>query len=226
MGNIKNISTVEPPIFISGCARSGTSMVAGIIDKCGAFGGHTTPALPHNRKGQFENDVLRNLLKGYLAEQGYDKLGQKPLPEIDKLQDWPEFKDHVSNVFKSQGYTGGLCYYKGAKLCLIWNIIHKNFPNSKWIFVRRPDDDIIRSCLKTRFMQKRKTFEEWQEWINHHLNCLSQMRRNGLDVTEIWSNKLIKGDFSEIKSFIEKAGLEWDEQVVRDFIEPELYGGE
>ena len=30
---------MKDPILITGCARSGTSMIAGVINICGAFGG-------------------------------------------------------------------------------------------------------------------------------------------------------------------------------------------
>lgn len=215
---------MDKPILVTGCARSGTSLVAGIIDKCGAFGGETTPPLPHNPKGQFENDTLRGLLKEWISLQGYDKMGQKPLPVTNKLESWPVFKSHIEYVFKEQGYEGGPWYYKEAKLCLVWPMLHKNFPNAKWVFVRRPCESIVKSCLKTSFMRKRNSWKEWVEWVSHHLKCLDEMKGAGLDVTEIWSNKIVKGDFSEIKPFINRSGLKWDEDIVKDFVEPKYYG--
>ena len=74
------------PILITGAARSGTSLTAGIISICGAFGGNTTGSTPYNRNGQFENSHIRNrIVKPYLVRMGVDKLGQYPLPDIKKV---------------------------------------------------------------------------------------------------------------------------------------------
>jgi hypothetical protein len=70
---------MRPPILITGCARSGTSMTAGIVHICGAFGGRMSGPTPNNRKGMFENEEVRNqIVKPYLSSIGADPLGQKP----------------------------------------------------------------------------------------------------------------------------------------------------
>jgi hypothetical protein len=49
----------KSPIIITGCARSGTSMIAGIINLCGAWKGVTSGPNKYNAKGMFENHELR-----------------------------------------------------------------------------------------------------------------------------------------------------------------------
>ena len=44
---------MKEPILITGCARSGTSMVAGIINMSGAFGGVMAGPNKNNQKGNF-----------------------------------------------------------------------------------------------------------------------------------------------------------------------------
>ncbi len=216
--------TRPDPILVTGAARSGTSMSAGILDHCGAFGGDTTPPLNHNKKGQFENDVIRSkILKPYLASIGADPKGQFPLPDIDTLKPCQELKDKVLQTMDEQGYTGGPWYYKGAKLCLLWPVWHQLFPNAKWIIVRREDDDIVSSCMKTHFMNYYKTEEGWQTWVDEHKIRFKQMHEAGLEIIEVWPTRFIDGEFSEIRKLIEEVGLEWNAQAVSDFVTPELW---
>ena len=53
----------QSPILVTGCARSGTSLVAGIVNICGAFGGVTRPGNPANEKGLFENISIQEIDK-------------------------------------------------------------------------------------------------------------------------------------------------------------------
>ena len=69
---------MKPPILITGAARSGTSMVAGIVHRCGAKGGAVLGPTPYNRRGQYENRrVTDTVVKPYLLMQGLDPLGAK-----------------------------------------------------------------------------------------------------------------------------------------------------
>ena len=90
MNNFKN-NKLDPyanrPILVTGCARSGTSMTAGIIDLCEAWGGITSGPNRNNRKGMFENASIRNnLVKPFLANIGADPMGQSPLPDVEKCK--------------------------------------------------------------------------------------------------------------------------------------------
>lgn len=214
------------PILITGCARSGTSMTAGIIQMCGAFGGKTlcNQGNKNNRKGFFENGEIReNLVKPYLTLCGADPLGQDPLPVLENLIPLANLKDKVEETYTYQGHVGGPWYYKGAKICLIWPTWHKAFPRAKWIIVRREDEEIIQSCLKTGFMRAFKDEAGWQSWIDTHKLRFQEMVDNHLDVVEVWPSKFVHGDYSEIKGVVEDLGLKWKEEEVKDFVSPELW---
>ena len=214
---------MNEPILITGCARSGTSLTAGVIDACGAFGGDTTPGLPHNRKGQFENDAIRNtVIKSYLLRLGVDPLGQAPLPDMQNLLPFPELADCIRTILIKQGYSTGPWYYKGAKMCLIWPVLEKAFPKAKWIIVRRDDDDIINSCMKTHFMRAYNCSEGWQLWINEHKKRFVEMEQN-LDVRYVWPMDFVAGDLREIKEIVDWLGLEWNDTAVKAFIDPRLW---
>lgn len=221
---------MKSPILITGAARSGTSMTAGIINICGAFGGIMAGPNSNNQKGMFENNEVRqNLVKPYLKSIGCDPLGQKPLPGrqiFDVSQDQANaWKERVEGVMIAQGLKqDGPWMYKGAKSCLYWYLWHLAFPEAKWIIVRRDANDIARSCMRTSFMRAYNDVIGWLRWVEEHEKRFRQMQVAGLQVREVWPKKMIDGDFEEMKSAIEWLGLEWKEGLVHAFVDPALYG--
>lgn len=208
-------------------------MTAGIISLCGAWGGQLAGGTKYNQRGMFENTEIRNqIVKPFLIKIGCDPMGQKPLPEPDKNSDLK--KDLVANsnwlrkevlkIIRGQGYhNDSTWFYKGAKICLIWQMWHLAFPKAKWILVRRRDSDIIRSCMKTSFMKKCGNEKGWQEWINVHKKRFAEMRMMGLNMFEIWPQDIINGDFHKIRAALESFGLVWKKEKVVEFVSPALW---
>lgn len=214
-----------PPILITGAARSGTSMTAGIIHRCGAFGGRTSGPTAFNRKGMYENAEIRDdVVKPFLFLLGVDPKGQNPLPDVNRCKPITNLTNKIETIMKFSGYKYGPWYYKGAKLCLIWPTWHAAFPEATWIIVRRKDEDIVHSCMKTAFMNAFRKPVEWQAWVDVHKVRFEEMIKSGLNVTEVWPTKFVEGDVSEIKEVVQKLDLKWDEEIVQDFIAPELWG--
>lgn len=219
----------ENPILITGAARSGTSMVAGIVNLCGAFGGKLARPNGANRKGMFENTEIRNtIVKPFFASIGADRLGQKPLPDRNickivaetKSEEW---RKQVMSVFYEHGYTDGAFFYKGAKMCLTWPVWHAAFPNARWIIVRRDDESIIDSCMATGFMRAYRNREGWQGWIDEHKKCFTEMEQAGLNIKQVWSTNIVANEFIPIKRTTEWTGLQWNENAVREFVDPKLF---
>ena len=214
-----------PPILITGCARSGTSMTAGIIDRCGAFGGRTSGPNTWNPKGMYENDEVRDkIVKPWLTLMGADPMGQHPLPDINKLLPLGNLLQKVEQIMKYGGYQDGPWYYKGAKMCLVWPEWHKAFPDALWVIVRRKDEDIVYSCMRTAFMRAFRDNDGWQGWVDAHKMRFEEMKSNGLNVREVWPSKFIAGDFSEIQALISDLGMVWNYEAVKGFVSPELWG--
>lgn len=219
------------PILITGAARSGTSMTAGIVHLCGAWGGKMTGPTPYNRKGQFENLAIRNgLIKPILKNMGVDSMGQHPLPKTSDFFLFSNlavenFRISVLRTIRSQGYRSGPWFYKGAKMCLMWPLWHRAFPDARWIIVRRRKEDIINSCLKTSFMRAFRDSAGWAGWVDHHIECFLGMAATGLFIQYVWPSKMIGNDFSQIEKIIENLGLSFDLNNAIDFIEPALWSG-
>jgi hypothetical protein len=214
----------DEPILITGAARSGTSLTAGIIHSCDVFGGDMFGDNKYNKKGMFENKALRQeLVKPYLNSIGADTMGQNPLPDQKLVQCVPGLHDAVIYSLMKQGLkTNQRWFYKGAKLCLVWKPWDYAFPKAKWIIVRRPDEQIISSCMRTPFMRKRATESAWAEWLEYHKERWLEMQEK-LDCREIWSDKLIAGDLTELKDVLAWLGLSCDESKIFAFIDPMLY---
>jgi len=206
-------------------------MTAGIIQLCGAWGGKTFGTTKYNRKGMFENEVIRqHYVKPFLRSLRVDPLGQKPLPNIDHVklvttETVNNWRSDIQREIRKQGYRNGPWYYKGAKMCLFWPLWVRAFPEARWIIVRRKSDDIIQSCLKTAFMKAYRTAEGWLGWIDEHKERFIEMEEVGCQIHYVWPQKMIDFDLSEIQSVIGKLGLKWEKNVVEDFIEPAYWSG-
>lgn len=222
MNNFDNI------ILIAGCPRSGTSMTAGVVNLCGAWGGKLSGATPNNKRGMFENGEIRDLLvKPTLNSIGADPMGQKPLPDMEKVSklDHNVWRKKIEVVFERQGCGQQKLFYKGPKMTLMYPLWHKAFSKAKWIIVRRRDEDIIQSCLRTGFMRAYTGREGWKKWVLEHEKLFIQMKEGGLDIMEVYPQRMIDGNFEEIKSVIGWLGLTWKGKEVREFICPELWHG-
>ena len=221
--------------LITGCARSGTSMVAGVVNLCGAFGGNMSGPNKNNAKGMFENGYIRNnMVKPYLRKMKVDDMGQYPLPDIKGLSIPVDWKFRIEQVMRSQGYKEGPWFYKGAKMCLMWPIWHYAFPNAKWIIVRRRTGDIVASCIKTNFMRAfswkavqravkvNNEKEGWLWWVHQHEQRFVEMIQAGLNVKVVWPERMITGDYQQMYETLEWLGLPWKSEVT-NFIEPKLW---
>jgi len=227
---------MKPPILITGCARSGTSLVAGIINMCGAFGGEMSGPTSNNAKGMFENARIRNdIVKPYLQSIEADKMGQYPLPNVEDLSIPVGWQRQIEAVLTEQGCTDGDWMYKGAKMCQHWPVWHYAFPNAKWIIVRRKTSDIINSCMRTGFMRAfnntsnqravgaKSEWEGWLWWVHRHEDRFVEMMKEGLNIKVIWPERMVDGDYTQIKEMIDWLGLEWKLEEITKFIEPRLW---
>ena len=149
-----NSVRLPDPILVTGCARSGTSLVAGAVNLCGAFGGIMRGPNKNNPRGMYENSRIVNAItKPYLRSLDLDPLGQYPLPDVNNLPIPTDWRRRVEQVIQEEGYPGGPWFYKGAKMCLFHPVWSYAFPRAKWVIVRRRISDIVTSCEKTGFMQ-------------------------------------------------------------------------
>ena len=225
---------MRSPTLITGCARSGTSMTAGVIFLSGAKGGDMFGPTRFNPRGMYENKIIREgMVKPYLRSIGADPMGQKPLPDLQRV--WADancaetvgaWRSNIQALMRAQGVGEDEPWaYKGAKMCLFWPLWHAAFPDARWVLVRRTDTDIINSCLRTHFMRAYRDALGWQRWVETHKQRFQEMRNAfPMNIHEVWPEKVIGGAVEIYYNMLEWLGLVPPEDLIEKFIDPVLWG--
>lgn len=170
-------------IFVTGCARSGTSLTARILQAHGCNLGK-----PQDINVLYENtDIRQNVLKPYLRSVGADPMGQQKLPDTDNL---PLREGLREEVLKRIGCKEPIAY-KDAKLTLCWRTWNAAFPEAKWVLVRRDKERIVDSCLRTDFMWSYTERAKWREWVEQHEKRFDAMRKE-LNLIEVWPDRIME----------------------------------
>ncbi len=222
---------MKQPILITGPPRSGTSATAGIIHASGAFGGDMRGANRNNPKGQFENRALVNINKGWLVRNGYDMMGQAPVPgPVVSEHDWPSVHEsnllytEVWNSLVSQGWDGeSPWFFKDPKITWNWPLWLSAFPDAYWIIVERNVEDTARSCQKTGFMRAYNSVKSWSNWVNTHYQRLEYLQDHSSRVRVICPVRfIVNGAYEEIRLAVKEFGLQWNDDV-NEFIDKRFW---
>ncbi len=215
------------PIIITGCGRSGGSMMAGVVNICGAFGGKVND--------HYENiGIQEQIIRPYLKSLNVDVNGQYPLPQSNKLHIPAHITAQVNNIMRQDGYKDGPWYIKGSLISLTWPIWHYAYPKAKWVIIRRRTGGIISSCLKTNYMDafrdptKRdqigaKTEQEgWKWWVRQYERRFVDMITEGINCQVVWPERMIYGDYQQMFTIIDWLGLKWKSEALT-FVDPKFW---
>jgi len=185
-------------IFVTGCARSGTSLITKILKAHGCNLGDPVNALNEN------TGVREGVLKPYLRSIGADHLGQRKLPDTNNLVPIDGLREKVLKHFPPWDPVA----YKDAKLTLVWPVFSAAFPEAKWVVVRRDRERIVDSCLRTDFMFSYNERQPWMDWVLEHEARFSDMAYK-LDMIEVWTDAVVQeaSNFAPVCTFL---GLEFD----------------
>lgn len=210
-----------PITLVTGLPRSGTSLVAGTIRACGAWTGPTVPASEHHAKGNVENSEIRErILKPYLSRIPACPLGLRSLPVINHkpFKTGVDWRRMVTETFKRQGYEGGPVVYKDAKIALTWRLWAAAFPEAKWVIVRRPLVETVRSVCAAEPMMRHFDSESdvwrWAEMYDAHVSSIP----HGRDVAP---------EPESLRRMLEWLGLDWPmhAQAISEWIDWGLLHG-
>ena len=196
-------------ILITGCARSGTSLTSQI---CGALGANLGAV-----SGLYENTPIRDeILKPMIKAAGGDPLGQYPLPAID-ADPGIEMRGNVLSRLGRDGWA-----YKDAKIALVWRNWVREFPDAKWVIVRRDTEDIAASCVRAAFMRYYASHDEWRAWAQQYINRIEELKAEA-DYIEIWPYKAMSGNLTEFQRMAEHCGIDFDPAIVSESVDPKLW---
>lgn len=222
------MNKVYSPVFVTGIERSGSSIIAKILQLCGAFTGQVS--------AMQENIQIKEWVDRYYTLMGADLKGQYPLPNTKEILIPTNWNSKITaGILPNENYIVGKPWmYKESRLCQIWPVWNYAFPNAKWIIVRRRSGDIIQSCLKTGYMTafNDETTREainvasiqdgWKYWIRQHEKLFVEMIETGLNCKQVWPERMVTGDYGQIYEMLDWIGLEWNEDIVK-VVEPLLW---
>jgi len=216
----------DTPVLVTGLPRSGTSMVTGLLGLCGLWLGHTVPGGEENVRGFFENIILRERVqKEILRQGGFDPLGVRRLPPSVWHPIVRDLREVVGAGLAAQQYDGRQIWgFKDAKLTLTWRLWNEHFPRARWIIVRRPDEEIIASCLRTNFMKQHSSDPAfWRQFVDDYLERLAALQRVVGRSRVIEAGDVAAARFDALERLVGELGLAWRPDAVRAFIAPEYW---
>lgn len=173
-------------IIVTGCPRTGTSMVAGILHLAGAFVGDTGKPTQYNAKGFFENLRIREeVIKPLLRKLGIDDKGQDILNApyefpADVVKEHADgIRRSVLAIFKEEGWdeSGFQSWLiKEPKITLVWQFFREAFPCAVWVTTNRYVTDTVEECLQTPFLKFFKDRDGWRKWVTAYRIRLDKLR--------------------------------------------------
>jgi hypothetical protein len=193
---------MDRPIIIISLPRSGSSMTAGIFANHGVWTGPCRGGTKENPKGHFESTPLK---KEIIATVG-PVVHEGRLAE--RIEDWPR---RVSRILKANGYKGGPWLFKGSAMYYpLWVDM-----NPHWVCVRRNIDAIKASGKKTGYLKHGRS-------IPAHVEAMDYVRDH-LGGVDVFTDDVIRGDYSSLERAFDHAGIEMDRAIVDDFVDPGLW---
>lgn len=204
------------PILVAAPPRSGTSMIAGLLHYHGVQVGEYK-VNKDNPKGGFENLHIKDVMKKSLKDNGYNLNPIRKEPTIFKHD--PDFRKKVLQGIPDSRKTW-LC--KEFRILMTWPLWFEHFPNAMYVLNRRNFDDNLKSMLKHHVIKTRGSEEDLKRWINWARGVQEAIAE---ECPHVWAyvDEIWKGNVNEAKKVVESCGLNFNEQVARNWIEKGLW---
>ena len=217
---------MKPPIIVTGCPRSGSRIIAGILDICGGNGGQSMD------QKRFASMRMQHLITEYMHWQDInDQYPLRPTIDLSVPVDW---RNKVEAVAEKDGIQPGDTWFiRSPEALLMWPVWHTAFPDAQWVIVRRKTGDIINSCKKTGHMTAYKDpnvrkaagvkdeADGWKKWVHEYEARMVETMMAGLDCKVIWPQRMAFGDFQQVHSLLQWTGLRWNSDVL-GFVDKKL----
>jgi len=142
-------SSLNPPIVVLGMHRSGTSLVANILDSIGvSMGNKFLPADYANPNGYYEDEDFLWINKGILEHAGGSWYAPPSLSDIEKAGE--KFQLAIKNTMSKKSKAAGKRSWgwKDPRTCLTCWAYDGEISNAKFIVVVRKFSDIEQSLQR------------------------------------------------------------------------------
>jgi len=216
------------PIFVTGLPRSGTSLVAGLLHACGAWVGNTVLGDAANPRGYFEHVIVRErIVKQLLSRVHCDPMGVNPLSPLDLSLRVSNLEKVLGAVLAREDYNANMPWlYKDAKLTLVWPAFAHAFPDATWVIVKRDPQQVIDSCLRTPFMAQHGADREfWEVFVAQYETRLASLAQTVERHVMVEPQKLVGGDYSDLKKVLSLCDLQFRKAAVDEFICNDFWHG-
>lgn len=199
----------KQPILITGVERSGSTLIARIFEMCGVKAGICNNMYENIAIANLHNEILQN---GELFP---------PTKGIKIPVNWDDLVLQIYDIEK----MGVNWMVKSSLLARYWPIWDYAFPDSKWIIVRRRTGDVIYSCEHTAYMRMFKEVENlvnvgvedehagWLWWVHQYEDKFIEMIHNGLNCRTVWPDRMVFGNYEQMRETVEWLGLTWNPRV-------------
>lgn len=146
----ENGQIVSPfnPVIVIGMHRSGTSLLASIIEAAGVkIGEHMVPASQFNSPGYFEDLDFVNLNKALLRASGVHESGhEKPISPVSRLE--PNSQANLESLIVRKAAGGGCWGMKDPRITLLLEPYLAVLPRALCVISLRPFDAVIDSMVR------------------------------------------------------------------------------
>lgn len=142
------------PTIITGCHRSGTSLVSGLLYKCGMYLGPENRLLPpggDNPTGFWENKDIMTLNGKILLSCGGDWVRPKivTIGESLSIEEYEMFKTKALNIISSEFFEHSWWGMKDPRFCFTLSFWYNLFPHMQVIVCLR-DPYAVKASLERR----------------------------------------------------------------------------
>lgn len=205
----------QNPILIAGPPRSGTTMIAGLLNHHGVWigQGRTTQYPGTNPKFVSENQEIKNILKSQAQKIGYTNW-EVPLPDGCSGS---ELKYLLEQVVPE----GSSWLIKTSWTLLFYDFFIEAYPEARWVFPKRNLRKVLDSMNRHPGMRKhpdkqKKRFIAALQARQSFISCKVGNYIN-IDIEAISQR-----DMDEIERLFNFLGMEVDEKIVNKWIDPKI----
>ncbi len=183
-------------VLILGASRSGTSMTAGLFVQHGVWFGDCVPPARMNAKGFFESEALRRVYMGQEAPADFPAW-------------WAAQRER-------EGWAGEVWGAKGG--AERWEQFWRAVPDiAAVVHCYRDRESIEASRARVGFNASRQT-------VSRNWALMQKMREGGgPPCFPVWTPRFIDGDFHEVRPAFRVLGIEFDDEIAREWVDPGLW---
>lgn len=203
-------------ILITGVERSGSTLISRVLQLCRANTGQTNKMRENVSLRVLSNNAIRELREACF------------MPTYESMETVVDWKGSVASALEKQSIPESMpFFYKDSQITQLWKLWHNNYPNAKWIIVRRRTGDVLNSLRDTAYMIKFKSKknieqvgasterEAWLWWVGQYEERFRDIisPEYDIDYRIVWPERMRDGNFEQMKEVVNWCNLEWNNEI-------------